>query len=191
MRAFKPNTNVIAIKSPVPGRLGVLTSDVTVINPITNKQYTTKGIWDTGATHTVIAQEVVDDLGILQLGMAEVYTASEKKKQTPTFEINIILNSRIRFDLVTVTRGSVTDDCHCLIGMDIITMGDFNISNVNGNTIMSYMIPSQHDIDFLREIEAFNKIIKKHFDDRKGANTPCSCGSRKKFKNCHGIYYPH
>ena len=38
-----------------------------------------------------------------------------------------------------------------LIGMDIITLGDFAITNFGGKTVMSYRYPSVCTIDFAKE----------------------------------------
>ena len=43
------------------------------------------------------------------------------------------------------------DGFDVLIGMDIITKGDFAITNPDGTTKFSFRIPSQADIDFVRE----------------------------------------
>ena len=38
-----------------------------------------------------------------------------------------------------------------LIGMDIISKGDFAISNYNGKTQFSFRLPSQQDVDYKSE----------------------------------------
>lgn len=38
-----------------------------------------------------------------------------------------------------------------LIGMDVISKGDFAISNYNGKTQFSFRIPSQNDVDYKAE----------------------------------------
>jgi len=49
-----------------------------------------------------------------------------------------------------------------LIGMDIIGIGDFAVSNYNNKTIFSFRYPSKHKIDFVHEINLQNLIGKKH-----------------------------
>jgi len=61
--------------------------------------------------------------------------------------------------------------------MDIITKGDFSISNFNGLTTLSFRCPSQEKIDFVSIINKASAI---------GRNEPCPCGSGKKYKKCHG-----
>lgn len=75
--------------------------------------------------------------------------------------------------------------------MDIITRGDFAITNVNGKTTFSFRFPSIGTIDFVDEGQKMEKAqtkgtaaIKK--EKKVGRNDPCPCGSGKKYKNCHG-----
>lgn len=66
--------------------------------------------------------------------------------------------------------------------MDIISRGDFAITNFGGKTTFSFRIPSTEEIDFndqsrRKPIKAKNKISR---------NAPGHCGSGKKNKHCHG-----
>ena len=45
-----------------------------------------------------------------------------------------------------------------LIGMDIITAGDFAVSNYNGTTMFSFRIPSQKKTDYVAETNLQNMI---------------------------------
>ena len=40
-----------------------------------------------------------------------------------------------------------------LIGMDIISKGDFAVSNYNGKTQFSFRLPSQEDVDYKKDPE--------------------------------------
>lgn len=46
------------------------------------------------------------------------------------------------------------DDSDLIIGMDIITQGDFSITNFGGRTLFSFRIPSLHSIDYESELRA-------------------------------------
>ena len=89
---------------------------------------------------------------------------------------------------MTVTLGVICDGINCLLGMDVIGLGDLSLTNLNGNTCMSFRYPSAHEIDFI-ENPHFGKSKQKPFISQKmqGQNEPCSCGSGKKFKRCHGV----
>lgn len=52
-----------------------------------------------------------------------------------------------------MTRGT-RFDADILIGMDIITLGDFAVTNYEGVTKLSFRVPSQRHIDFVEEAAA-------------------------------------
>ncbi|MBI5119091.1 retroviral-like aspartic protease family protein [Candidatus Poribacteria bacterium] len=81
------------------------------------------GIWDTGATNSVISQRVVDELGLKPTGMVKVQTASDCKA-CETFLVSIVLPNKVVIPYVRVTKGMLAG-CDVLIGMDIIMEGDF------------------------------------------------------------------
>ena len=54
------------------------------------------------------------------------------------------------FRKLKVTSGDLKDT-DVLIGMDVISMGDFAVTARNGCTKFSFQIPSTHDIDFSEE----------------------------------------
>ncbi len=99
-----------------------------------------KGIWDTGATSSVITQKVVEELGLQPIGMTQVSHA-HGKTVAEVYLVNISLPNGVAFAGITVTKGDLaTNDV--LIGMDIIGQGDFAVSNHNNRTTFSYRAPS-------------------------------------------------
>jgi len=64
-----------------------------------------------------------------------------------TYGVNILLPNNIGFHALKVTEGILTG-IDVLIGMDIISKGDFAITSFHGNTKFSFNMPSTHDIDF-------------------------------------------
>lgn len=152
------------------------------------KVYTTQGLFDTGASATVITKKVVDDLQLKPTGITTVNTASESAVLTETFLVDIYLKQDLCIRAVNVTLGKIVDGIDCLIGMDIITLGDFSISNKNGNTCLSFRIPSLHEVDYVKNpsmtiSDRSQPVIAPKLP---GRNDLCYCGSGKKFKNCHG-----
>lgn len=47
-----------------------------------------------------------------------------------------------------VTKANLEADTGVLIGMDLITLGDFAVTNKNGQTCFSFRYPSSEWIDF-------------------------------------------
>ena len=66
-----------------------------------------------------------------------------------------------------------------IIGMDVNTLGDMAITNVGGQTWMSFRTPSTMAIDYV--VEHRNALRSAM-----GRNDPCPRNSAKRFKHCHG-----
>lgn len=108
-----------------------------------------KAIWDTGATASVITQAVVDACGLKPIGMVQVHGV-HGAELAETFLANIALPNGVAFPNVRVTKGKIIG-AEALIGMDIITAGDFSITNVDKKTVFSFRIPSIHTVDYVKE----------------------------------------
>jgi predicted aspartyl protease len=139
------------------------------------KQY--RGIWDTGATASVITQKVVNELGLQQIGITKVHHA-QGQTLAEVYLVNVAVPNGVGFAGVRVTKGDLPD-VDTLIGMDIMGRGDFAVSNFNGKTAFSFRMPSTECIDFTGK-------IPQTVPPRIGRNDPCPCGSGKKFKKCCG-----
>jgi len=65
-----------------------------------------------------------------------------------------------------------------LIGMDIISRGDFTITAPENKTKLSFQIPSTHNTDYVKEFNQrlHTPIVKETVP---GRNHLCSCGSGK------------
>lgn len=169
-------------------------TDVKITNPYTAKEINTLAIWDTGATNSVITRSKAMELGLMPVGKATV-TGVHGTKEVPVYLVKITLNN----ENITVTTNvtecdelSDTGDTGMLIGMNIISMGDFAISNFKGKTIMTFRVPSICEIDYVGELRLYNKCLKAHESNviHKNRNDKCACGSGKLFKNCHALYIP-
>lgn len=109
-----------------------------------------QAIWDTGATNSVITQAVVDACSLKPTGMTKVHGVNGESI-SETFLVNIGLPNGVGFQGVTVTRGDLPHGAQMLIGMDIITCGDFSISNFGGVTIFTFRYPSMVVADYVRD----------------------------------------
>jgi predicted aspartyl protease len=145
----------------------------------------TKALWDTGATGSAITQKAANELGLKPIRKALVHTAGGPISQN-VYLVNIYLPNKVLINYVTVTEcAAVEGKFDLLIGMDIITLGDFSITNVDSKTIVSFRYPSLKTIDYVNEINLQNHtpaVAQK----KVGRNDPCPCGSGKKYKYCHG-----
>jgi hypothetical protein len=109
-----------------------------------------KALWDTGAMASVISTNVVNLLKLKPIGKARVFHANGEAI-VYTYLINISLPNGIEFSSLLVTEGLLSDT-DILIGMDIISQGDFAVTAIDGETKMSFQIPSTHEIDFVQEM---------------------------------------
>jgi predicted aspartyl protease len=162
----------------------VITTPVDVINPLTGQQEKTYAIWDTGASQTVITKQIADTLGLEPTGMIDVQGVHSIEKVNTHFIELVLNNDQIRLKLVVTECPSLSADESIggLIGMDVISQGDFAITNFNAKTTMTFRKPSVQHIDFCKMKET--PIVKTA---QPGRNDPCPCGSGKKYKKCCGI----
>jgi hypothetical protein len=155
-----------------------------VTNPATVKGVKFKAIWDTGATKSVISKNVVDALGLSNMGFVPVNHAGGQDV-VPVYKVNIGLPNRVAIAEIKVSEGKIAS-ADVLIGMDIITMGDFSLTNFEGKTIMSFRMPSIQKVDYVEETELLNKYQRIHVLWAKHGNNKCPCGSSKTWEKCHG-----
>lgn len=107
-------------------------------------------IWDTGATGTVITQAVIDQCGLLPIGMVQVHGV-HGIQPAEVYLVNLRLPNGVAFPNVRVTKGELPGGAAVLIGMDVITTGDFSITNHGGKTTFSFRLPSQGHVDYVQE----------------------------------------
>lgn len=146
----------------------------------------TKALWDTGATGSVITSNSAKELGLKPSGIAKVNHAGGVSDAN-TYLVNIYLPNHIYFHGVKVTEcPDVVGNFGVIIGMDIISQGDFSFTNPKGNSIFSFKLPSSRETDYVDDINLEKKYFKiAQIQQQKGIDK-CPCGSGKKYKNCHG-----
>jgi len=171
------------------GRVNRVHTDVLVMdafdpqNPPAKKPsaHKAKALWDTGATASVITTATAKALGLTPTGTAMVGHAGGSSLMN-TYVVHIHLPNGVRVHGVQVTESpGIANGAGAIIGMDIIGIGDFSITNASGTTTMSYRLPSIKHIDYVAETQSplvSGKVA--------GRNQKCPCGSGKKYKNCCG-----
>lgn len=110
-----------------------------------------EAIWDTGATDCVISQDVVDRCHLKPITMTQVQGV-HGVAMAEVYLVNMRLPNGIMFRNVRVTKGDL-GSAHALIGMNIITLGDFSITNKGGVTVFSFRYPSQASVDYVKELK--------------------------------------
>ena len=143
-------------------------------------------VWDTGATATVITERVVRECGLQQTGMTWIVGVNGEKEKTATYLVDVWLPNRVRVQSVRVALMKLTGEEDILIGMDIIALGDFAVSSYQGITSFSFRTPSTQRVDLLPPKNRLKTSSQVRNVAKVGRNTPCTCGSGQKFKNCCG-----
>lgn len=130
-----------------------------------------RAIWDTGASASVISQQVIAELNLYPIDKTKVLTANGERIAN-VYLVHIYLRNKVSFSGVRVTDGNLLGTS-ILIGMDIIGSGDFAVTHSDGKTCMSFQLPSSRKIDFVKEMNAKNmrgpgqdRIVKRNNDDR-------------------------
>jgi predicted aspartyl protease len=168
----------------------VIKTDVKISNPKSGKDIRTKGIWDTGATNSVITKSTAQALGLIPIAMANV-KGVHGVKRVPVYRVRITLsneNISLETEVAECDELSGSHDTGMLVGMNIIGMGDFAISNFNGETTMTFRVPSLDKIDYESEINEHRRILGLYRLQLVHGivNPKCPCNSGKAWQDCHG-----
>lgn len=141
------------------GRLHEIILEIGISEPFVSDQIShadsriikVNALWDTGATGSVITPSTAAKLGLAPSKQIEMYHAGGKDTVN-AYLVNFYLPNNIVITNLTVSE--CKEDIvkfGAIVGMDIITMGDFSITNFQGKTVVSFRIPSMHCIDYVKE----------------------------------------
>ena len=160
-------------------------ADVFIAN--TQDHINIAAIWDTGASGSAITQFVAQNLGLIPIGRTIVHTANGEAEQN-TYLVDIGLPNAVKVNGLIVNEvPALSGQAEILIGMDIITLGDFSITNLKGKTCMSFRMSSMHEIDYAKNPNLVVSNSEPILSSVKvSRNEKCPCGSGKKYKHCHG-----
>ena len=136
----------------------------------------TKALWDTGATKSVIADSLAKELKLTPVGKTEVFHADGSSDRL-CYLVNFGLPNKVDIVGALVSEQPESQGFRVIVGMDVIALGDFVVTNAGGQTWVSFSTPSSARTDYVDEVnrERFAGVSR---------NAPCPCGSGKKFKKC-------
>jgi len=108
-------------------------------------------LWDTGAMMSAITPEVRDKLKAITIyrkTIAAIHTTQDVDVVSITLELpNNVVKKNIE-----VAVCNMASNAEMIIGMDIISLGDFALSNGNDQTLFSFAVPPFCDkIDFSKK----------------------------------------
>ena len=144
---------------------------------------TSMALWDTGATATCISDAIVHALDLKPISYSKIHTPSGEDIR-PYYLVDLVLRNDVRVTDLRVLGSDIGNQgIDVLIGMDIISQGDFAVSNYDGATVFTFRIPSQARTDYVTALQSRIPTVKAK---KPGRNDPCPCGSGRKYKNCCG-----
>lgn len=123
-------------------------------------------IWDTGAMASAVTELEALKLGLIQTGVKQISGLGGTLVKK-TYLVDILLPNKILLENHPVTEvdnpkdknGVKLETFGMLIGMDIISMGDFSVTNFEGKTVMSFRVPSMHKICYVAD---YNRMAIIH-----------------------------
>lgn len=134
-------------------------------------------LWDTGATQSCISSKIVKDLGLNPVGKIQMSTAGGVSA-TNVYHISMKLPNRCYIEKLKVAEVQLAG-CDALIGMDVISKGNFSISHDTGKTVFEFGIPANGLVRAGSNTESKTKLRgdgaqspmqKKHERDKKRKN---------------------
>lgn len=116
--------------------------------PAGTQSVVVNALWDTGATFSAVSQDVADQLKLVPTSRIKVATAHNTVKVGAGLITVELPNHVVRKD-ISVAICNLSANIGMLLGMDIIMLGDFAISNGTGHSLFSFAIPPFKDpMDF-------------------------------------------
>ena len=118
------------------------------VSGIENREFVPcRMLWDTGATNTCITHKIVGRLGIAPFTRAQFHNADGDSWNNLYITTLLLPNQVLINNLVTC---EIDDHAEydVLVGMDVISKGDFCISGVGESRTVSFCLPSVMTLDF-------------------------------------------
>lgn len=142
-------------------------------------------VWDTGATSSAISRPLAQKLQLDEIGQMRVHGATGCEVCT-RFLVSLHLPNQVVIPELEISDCGGDIGCDILLGMDVISRGDFAVSNYRGRTTFTFRVPSVEHLDFTTQLA--HTAVRGTFiaAPKIGRNEPCPCGSGKKYKRCCG-----
>lgn len=154
---------------------------------------TWKALWDTGAQSSTISTRLATELGLPSIGERQM-TGAGGPFVAKEYLAGLLLPNKVAIHSISLYGFVGSADFDLLIGMDIISLGDFLVSTHADVMHFSFQIPSVGGIrlqNIQKAICTDGRLVMKNntvtrVDPKVGRNDPCPCKSGKKYKHCHG-----
>jgi len=129
-----------------------IVTPIKIINALIEKNesktsvYTTENaLWDTGATISAITPKLVKYLGFIPAGTMAI-SGITGALDVRFILVAIQLPDGILRENIKMAVCDFSQNINIILGMDIITLGDFELLHGNNNTIFSFTSPPSEEI---------------------------------------------
>jgi hypothetical protein len=115
------------------------------------KSIEVRAMWDTGSTGCCICQKLAEYLELISIASLDL-TSIHDSKPSSVYLLDMISPDKITANNVIAAEIIPSGEFDIIIGMNIISLGDFALTNDHGKTIMSFRLPAANiPIDFSRD----------------------------------------
>ena len=111
-------------------------------------------LWDTGAMLSAITPEVASKLNLIPFNRVKV-NGINNSSIADVVKVSIMLPNKVMLNNYNVAVCNLIKDVDFLIGMDIIQLGDFAISNGAEKTLFSFSMPP-----FVEKTDLYRKSLE-------------------------------
>lgn len=119
-----------------------------------------RALWDTGATISAITPQIAKELGVPVVARIPI-SGVHNVNIVDVVTVSVLLPNQANISDMRAAVCALNPAVDAIIGMDIISQGDFAISNGKNETLFSFVMPSfSHKIDLSKiaeEIDAKNQ----------------------------------
>jgi predicted aspartyl protease len=136
-----------AFKKEYPSLSPRLTSNAEIYNIAAGTSMngnTVTALWDTGAMVSAITPSIAKGMNLIPINRVKV-NGVNNSSLADVVKISIGLPNQFILKEINVLVCNLVSGVDMLIGMDIIQLGDFSISNGDGKTLFSFAMPSFED----------------------------------------------
>lgn len=112
-------------------------SQVTVMPDIDGESVTVSALWDTGAMFSMLNDSIAKKLNLLEIGNTR-YRHADGVSESSIYVGRLELQGGLEISDIELLGLSDIHDFDVLIGMDIISQGDFRVRNENWNTVFTF-----------------------------------------------------
>ena len=112
---------------------------------------TTEALWDTGASMSAITPEIQKQLRAVPIDRKDI-AGIHNTEEVDIVSLTLELPNSVVKKIIRVAVCNITSKVGVILGMDIISLGDFALSNGNDQTLISFAVPP-----FLEKIDFSKK----------------------------------